>query len=85
MIAFSFLKNKVLMERSKQSERGKIGKKGSVPAVHYASYMKPTHHMKEKIREILINEKEQKELERERELRKIEELKQKANKNYTMV
>lgn len=50
LIAFSFLKGKVKGEGSQQLEKGKIAKKGSVPAVHYASYMKPTRNMKEKIR-----------------------------------
>ena len=32
-------------------------KKLSVPSVHYASYMKPTHNLKEKVRDIMVEQR----------------------------
>lgn len=45
LIAFSFLKNKQQPIKPKGSPP-QPHKRGSVPSIHYAGYMKPTHHIK---------------------------------------
>jgi hypothetical protein len=56
-MAYSFLKKGTKHKPSESQHPVKTHKKASVPSVHYASYMKPTHNVKEKIREILIEER----------------------------